>query len=224
MQPVWANVLDFGLPQNRPRIYIVGRKDKFYTQYVPAAPRRFRRQVCPAEFLGTSDSRRSTLTALQKQCLSEWKKLYQRAMDNPDCSGKYAFVEAGRDPTSRTAWSSRSAAKPPLVDRCQCLRASGPQIHVFALGQGAQGLTLDRCLRVRERAALQGFPDRVGQLPFNEKVGCRVLGNAMSVPVVGTPTGSGAYCNPGQLARSCRPGITSASGVSTAASRAQDRS
>ena len=107
-------------------------------------------------------------------------------MDNPECSGKYAFVEAGRDPTGRTSWSSRSSANPPPVDRCQCLRASGPGIHVFALGQGAQDLTLDRCLRVRERAALQGFPDRIGRLPLTEKVGRRVFGNAMSVPVVGT--------------------------------------
>ena len=186
VQAIHANALHFGLPQNRPRIYIVGRRAKFYTQYMPAAPRPFQRQVRPAELLDTSDTQRSTLTTLQKQRLSEWKKVYQSALDNPECSGKYAFVEAGRDPTGRTSWSSRSSAKPPPVDRCQCLRASGPQINVFALGQGTQDLTLDRCLRVRERAALQGFPDRIGRLPLTEKVGRRVFGNAMSVPVVGT--------------------------------------
>ena len=58
-------------------------------------------------------------------------------------------------------------------------------MHVFALGEGSGLLSLDRLLRVRERASLQGFPDRIGQLPFTERVGQRVFGNAMSVPVVG---------------------------------------
>ena len=66
VQPVHANAVDYGLPQNRPRIYIVGRKAKFYTQYIPAAPRPFRSRVRPADLLDLSDTRPSVLTALQQ--------------------------------------------------------------------------------------------------------------------------------------------------------------
>ena len=47
-------------------------------------------------------------------------------------------------------------------------------------------LSLDRPLRLHERAALQGFPAILGQLPFNEATGRRIWGNAMSLPVLGS--------------------------------------
>ena len=47
-------------------------------------------------------------------------------------------------------------------------------------------MSLDRPLRLHERAALQGFPAILGQLPFNEVTGRRIWGNAMSVPVLGS--------------------------------------
>ena len=46
-QYVQANSLDYGLPQNRPRIYIVGSMAKFYTPHIPSSPSRFRNQVRP---------------------------------------------------------------------------------------------------------------------------------------------------------------------------------
>ena len=110
------------------------------------------------------------------------RDLYKKAMANEDNRGCYAFVEVGRDPTGRTVWGGQRGH----VDRCQCLRASGPAIHVFALGEGLANLSLDRPLRLHERAALQGFPAILGQLPFNEATGRRIWGNAMSVPVLGS--------------------------------------
>ena len=47
-------------------------------------------------------------------------------------------------------------------------------------------LSLDRPLRLRERAALQGFPAILGKLRFDEATGRRIWGNAMSVPVLGS--------------------------------------
>ena len=110
------------------------------------------------------------------------KDLHKNVMANEGNRGSYAFVEAGRDPTGRTVWSGGSVH----VDRCQCLRASGPSINVFALGEGPVNLSLDRPLRLHERAALQGFPAILGQLPFHEATGRRIWGNAMSVPVLGS--------------------------------------
>ena len=92
------------------------------------------------------------------------------------------FVEVGRDCTGRTVWKGQSVR----LGRCQCLRAAGPSIHVFALGEGTSNLSLDRPLRIHERASLQGFPAILGQLPFDESTGRRIWGNAMSVPVLGS--------------------------------------
>ena len=66
--------------------------------------------------------------------------------------------------------------------------ANGPMLYVMALGEGMDNsqLSVSRLLRVRERANLPGFPASVGMLDMTEKVGKRVFGNAMSVPVIGS--------------------------------------
>ena len=179
-----VNTVDYGLPHNRERVYVIGRLASLYQSYLPPAiPPVFARQVKPREFLEAQDNEPGHLTRLQSECLAKMKDLYNQAMANDDYRGCYAFVEVGRDPTDRTVWSGQSRGH---VDRCQCLRASGPAIHVFALGEGVSNLSLDRPLRLHERAALQGFPAILGQLPFDEVTGRRIWGNAMSVPVLGS--------------------------------------
>lgn len=117
--------------------------------------------------------------------MNEWKRIYGPAMSDPANLGSFAFVEIGRDPTQRTAWGGSGTSTP--IDRCQCLRASGPSIQVFALGEGdVDLLSLDRPLRIRERSALQGFPDNIGQWALGEVAGRRIFGNAMAVPVLGS--------------------------------------
>ena len=177
-----VNTLDYGLPHNRERVYIIGRLASLYQLHVPRELPVLARQVKPLELLGIQDNEPGHLTSLQSHCLAKMKDLYKKAMVNEDNRGCFAFVEVGRDPTSRTVWGGQTAR----VDRCQCLRASGPSIHVFALGEGQANLSLDRPLRLHERAALQGFPAILGQLPFDEVTGRRIWGNAMSVPVLGS--------------------------------------
>ena len=185
VRPIELNAVHYGLPQNRPRIYILGRKiSKFYHLF-PGAPRQFTKQVRAADFLDLADNNQVRVTELQEQCDKEWKKAFGPSMLDPRNRGKYAFVEGGRDPTPRTTWGTRTSGHPP-IDRCQCLRASGPEILVFALGEGEGQLTLDRSLRIRERAALQGFPAAIANVQVSEKVGRRIFGNAMSVPVIGS--------------------------------------
>ena len=179
-----VNTVDYGLPHNRERVYVIGRRASLYQSYLPPAiPPVFARQVKPREFLEAQDNEPGHLTRLQWECLAKMKDLYSQAMANDDYRGCYAFVEVGRDPTDRTVWAGQSRGH---VDRCQCLRASGPAMWVFALGEGVSNLSLDRPLRLHERAALQGFPAILGQLPFDEATGRRIWGNAMSVPVLGS--------------------------------------
>ena len=177
-----VNTLNYGLPQNRERVYIIGRRASLYQLHLPRDPPFFAAQLKSRELIGTQDNEPGHLSTLQSECLAKMKDLYAQAMANEDNRGCYAFVEIGRDPTGRTVWGGQTAH----VDRCQCLRASGPGLHVFALGEGPANLSLDRPLRLHERAALQGFPAILGQLPFDEVTGRRIWGNAMSVPVLGS--------------------------------------
>jgi site-specific DNA-cytosine methylase len=192
MGPAWIvhtvqlNALRYGLPQNRERVYIIGRKGKFYSHDALSGPPPFHRQVRPAELLNMSDKRPAQVTVLQAMCFKEWKKVHAASMEDPANRGKVAFVEMHRDPTPRTAWGGTGAGANARTDRCQCLRASGPGIQVFALGEGHGQLSLDRPLRIAERGALQGFPDNLCNLPLSEVAGRRVWGNAMAVPVLGS--------------------------------------
>ena len=182
IQQSMVNALDFGLPQSRKRIYVVGRNMRWYPRGQPVPPPFFDKRVLASQILDTSDTTPRLYTRLQTLCLNAWKSKYRSFMENREMRGKYAFVEVNRDPTDRTSWRGNSVH----VDRCECLRASGPMLHVFALGEGVGQLPLDRPLRMRERAALQGFPDSVGHLRFDEVAGKRILGNAMAVPVIGS--------------------------------------
>eukprot|EP00975_Prorocentrum_lima_P035115 7379130-Prorocentrum_lima.AAC.1 len=58
-------------------------------------------------------------------------------------------------------------------------------MFVVSLGDGFP-CTIDRLLRVEERAAFQGFPRHIAELPITDTIGRRIFGNAMSVPVVGS--------------------------------------
>lgn len=182
-----VNTLEYGLPQSRPRIYVLGRRRAFYPHYWPArVPPPFARQVAPFELLDRSDNMARPYTVLQQASLTAWKAKYRTLMEDPANQGSVAFVEMGRDP-SRTAWVGQGNSLP--VDKCQCLRANGPLMHVFALGEGdgtTRPLSLDRPLRNRERAALQGFPEVIAALPLAVTTAWRVFGNAMSVPVLGS--------------------------------------
>ena len=181
-RPVVANALDYGLPQSRRRVYLVGRKLLWYPIRQPVQPPSFERRVTAGEILDKSDTQGRAYTDLQASCLVAWKDKFRPFMTNKYLRGRYGFVEVNRDPTQRTSWKGIS----PYVDRCECLRASGPVIHVFALGEGMGQLSLDRPLRIRERAGLQGFPAIVGHLQFDETTGRIIFGNAMAVPVIGS--------------------------------------
>ena len=178
---------DYGLPQSRTRVYLVGRNGEFYgggTGMPTGPPQALMYRLDSRSLLDTEDNQQEHYTPLQENALTSWKHELRSAMEDVGNQGKFVFVEVGRDPTSRTAWSGTT----PKLDICECLRASGPQLHVFSLGDGVEDthILVNRGLRIHERAALQGFPSEIGHLRFTENIGRRIFGNAMSVPVIGS--------------------------------------
>lgn len=186
IEVIRCNTREFGLPQSRNRIYIVGRNLAYVRSHGVAndAPQPFARTVPLRDLLhleAIGHGHQQPRTVIQQGNLVAFKQKFESHMRNPDMLGRFAIVDTSRDPSERTLWGTAR----PRVDLCECLTASGPALHVFALGEGSGVLSIDRPLLLRERAILQGFPQWLSMVPFEEKVGRRVWGNAMSVPVIG---------------------------------------
>ena len=190
---IHLNTVDFGLPQRRPRVYFVGRRLSRYPLGKPPAVTVFKNAVALGTLLDTTDNVGHAYTPMQQANIRDFKTAFRSFMINAGHAGKYAVVDASRSPSGRTAW--RGVKPTPCL--CECLTASGPQLHVFALGEGMgspasvfgrRSLSLDRPLRTHERAVLQGFSRQLGR-KFDEKIGKMAFGNAMSVPVLGCVVG-----------------------------------
>ncbi len=175
---------NYGLPQSRRRIYLVGRSGQWFPR-VPVRPPVFGPTPPLRAFLRESvrGGGRVAFTRIQAQNLADWKASFAASMEDSAYRGQCAVVDLSRTPSGRTEWGGLR----PREDVCQCLTASGPILHVFALGEGQWGqLSLDRLLLVSERGTLQGFPSRVANADLTEVAGRRIFGNAMSVPVIGS--------------------------------------
>ena len=181
------NTRDFGLPQSRPRAYVVGHRcDLFGPQPMPP-PIQFERTVQLKNLLNLADKRNCwPNTTVQAQNLRDWKQHYGTSMNDSAAIGTFAVIDISRTPSGRTRWTATSA-RPGIV---QCLTAAGPDLHVFSLGEGNVDLSLDRRLRGSERASLQGFPPCVRSVADEGPRTKRILGNAMSVPVIGSVLGT----------------------------------
>ena len=186
------NSFDFGLPQSRSRLYIVGRKYCPENSELRMPPlQNFRRRLALGQCLEKSDNIPGKYTDVQKKNIVDWKSLYKLELATPKFLNQFAVVDASRTPTKRTTWGKTN--KHP--DKCQCLTASrGQLLHVLALGARIgrkRSLPLDRPMRNIERAKVQGFSGAVAQAAAHMSTADahRILGNAMTVPVVGAVIG-----------------------------------
>ena len=189
---VVCNSMDFGVPQRRKRVYIVGHYCRLFGPAAFTHPLPLRRQVSLHTLLAhlppAAENQNIKNTEQQQQNLDDWKKLYNNLMlDTGSGAISMAVVDISRTPSGRTAWSSK-ATHPDLVE---CLTASGPNLHVFALGEGIGELSIDRRMTGPERAALQGFPPSICKLAGNTAKDKRIIGNAMTVPVIGAVLATG---------------------------------
>ena len=179
-----VNSLYFGVPQSRPRVYIVGRRyspENSGSQMPPL--RKFQERVPLSRCLEKEDKKPGTYTRLQQQNIQDWKALYKLELAKTEFSNQFAVVDASRTPTRRTSWCN--ASKQP--DRCPCLTASGPLLHVIELGPNGGSGSVDRPLRNIERARIQGFSGAVAEAAAHMPVAHanRIFGNAMTLPVLG---------------------------------------
>ena len=158
-------------------------------------------------------------TEIQAQNILDFKKKYKAQMDDPGQRGKYMVIDVSRSPTDRTTWGS-GAHKP---NRVQCLTASGPTLHAFALGEGSSGvLSVDRKLHGCEHGRLQGFPSCVidASVTLTQASAKKAFGNAMSIPVIGSVIARElrAYQQAYRVAANVGPGRSPGSGSSMDAS------
>ena len=179
------NTLDFGLPQQRPRIYIVGRRRTVFKGQQRPALLPFQGRVAMRDVVERQLSVQGPYTELQKQNVSDFKNHYQRYMTDSAHTGSVMLVELSRTPSGRTSWGCPQH----VPDVVGCLTASGPTLHVFACGEGTSDLSIDRRLTGREHGKLQGFPERVltafTTSNTSESTLMRAYGNSMSLPVIG---------------------------------------
>lgn len=174
------NSLDYGVPQSRRRVYIRGVRVGSASVTLSAVST-FKARMSWDHILDVSASHSRRYTAIQTQNIADWKKAYTPYLASSKRVGQYAFVDVTRTPSGRTSWGGSVT---PNV--CPCLTASGPALHVFALGCGSGQLPVDRPLRACERACLQGFPEAFASAWLADADAVRIFGNAMTVPVVGS--------------------------------------
>ena len=180
------NTYDFGLPQSRPRVFIVGRRKAMFTLGRPPPIMPFAGQVALSSIFQVEGVRpQKEYTEIEAQNIKDFKEKCKSLMQDPGQRGKYMVVDVSRTPSTRTSWGS-GTSRP---DHVQCLTASGPKLHAFALGEGSDGvLSIDRMLDAKEHGRLQGFPyctidasERVHQ-----HIAKKAFGNAVSIPVIGS--------------------------------------
>ena len=184
------NTKHFGLAQNRPRVYVVGRKTLgTASRAFPATAQCFNMKPKVSDFArvplsgemeeAANGYRGRGYSSLQKSNLRQWRNAMSSELKSQSLRGQCAFFAYDRTPSIRTSWKPNKS-----FDTCECLTANGPVLHCFSLGDNAK--SRDSTVLPTERAALQGFPMDYIVNDHRSPEACVAIGNAMSVPVVAT--------------------------------------
>ena len=178
------------LAQTRPRVYLVGWKSKkplstseatkAITAKLPHLPRR---RLSDMLLDLPNDDPKEVLTAQQCRNFRKWMRRLKPSLNDKRKRGMVACFEADRDP-------DKTRATLRVDDLMMTLRAAGHPIWVISLGEKGFGPSTSRLLAVEERCLLQGFsPSTIPQTATAQKTR-QVMGNAMTVPVVGSVVGA----------------------------------
>ena len=182
------NTKDFGLPQNRQRLYITGRFISHSDHSQLGRPPPLDMFTSRGALADIVDGNVTSVgrffgqcgigyTPLQRRNLAEWKALLRHSLSNPALIGSFACFAYDRTPAARTSWRSTLN-----LDYSECLTAKGPVLHLLSLGD--HGNAVDRALLPSERGNLQGFQRWFIDNSFMPSESCKALGNSMSVPVI----------------------------------------
>ena len=184
VQTFLVNSIDFCLPQNRPRVYVIGVRGGTGPLTMPSFATRAHFGHCmdantPSPVLSYS-------SALLRN-LFDYKIWLQKEMNNKELLGEFAVFRIGRTPSSRTRCTMTKR-----IGSCGSTRVGKvPALHIVSLGEGCDvtrksvKLTADRPLSPSERGRLAGFPEWFVDINTLYEENARVVfGNAMSVPVL----------------------------------------
>ena len=176
--------------QTRPRVYLVGWKSKTplslaeatrtITARLPSLPRRNLSEVLLDL---PNDDPNHVLSTKQACNFRKWMRRLQPSLKDKRKKGMVACFEADRNPC-------KSHATLRTDDLMMTLRASGHPIWLVSLGEGRCGPSISRLLTVEERCLLQGFRPSVIPRGTSTRLARHAMGNAMTVPVVGSVIGA----------------------------------
>jgi len=182
------NSKHYGLAQNRPRVYVTGRKtldgslrsfpaDVQCFKHMPNLCE-FARGPLPEEMEALAPGYQGrSYSPLQRSNLRQWRNALSSELSGETFRGRYIFFAYDRTPSSRTSWKPNMS-----YETCECLTANGPVLHCFSLGDNAK--SRNSSVLPSERAALQGFPFGYIVDDHMSQEACKAVGNSMSVPVL----------------------------------------
>ena len=184
LQRFFVNSIDFCLPQNRPRVYVIGVKGGIGPLTMPSFSTRAHFGQCMDA--NTPCPVQSYTSSTQLRNLFDYKVWLQKEMNNKEMLGEFAVFAVDRTPSSRTDWTVTKR-----ISTCECLTTNGPALHILSLGEGCDvtrksvQLTTDRPVSPSERGRLQGFPEWFVDINTLYEVAALVaFGNAISLPVL----------------------------------------
>ena len=181
------NTKNFGLPHNRPRVYVTGRKtvEGSLVHRFPAKVNCWKGKPTVSDIVRPPLAMEESApgyngrgyTPLCRSNVRQWKAALSSQLCQQSCRGNYIFFAYDRTPSSRTTWAPNMSS-----ESCECLTANGPVLHCLSLGDGAK--SRDSSVLPSERAALQGFPLDYICNDNRSAAACKAVGNSMSVPVL----------------------------------------
>jgi len=185
-----CNAKDFGLAQNRPRMYITGRK----TLCTPTGKRRlpaevecFKRKPRVCEFARVSLPADVGARAFghggrgyspqQQSTLRQWRIALKTQLTGESFRGECIFFSYNYPPFKKIHENCDFR-----LEICECLSAWDYYYHCFSLGDNAK--SRDSFMLPGERAALQGFPSDYIVDDHRSQEACFAVGNSPAVPVL----------------------------------------
>ena len=184
VQRFFVNSMDFCLPQNRPRVFVIGVRGGTGPLTMPSFATRAHFGHCMD---ANTPSPVQSYSSGMLRNLFDYKIWLQKEMNNKELLGEFAVFRIGRTPSSRTRCTMTKR-----IGSCGSTRVGKvPALHIVSLGEGCDvtrksvKLTADRPLSPSERGRLAGFPEWFVDInTLYEAAALVAFGNAMSVPVL----------------------------------------